>query len=34
MLELILLLLIAMIFIAVIVVVLDWFIGDDWWFDE
>lgn len=34
MLELILLLLIAMIFIAVIVVVLDWFIGDVWWFDE
>ncbi|CWW95580.1 hypothetical protein BVZ89_00175 [Haemophilus influenzae] len=34
MLELILLLLIAMIFIAVIVVVLDWFIGDEWWFDE
>ena len=34
MLELILLLVIAMIFVAVIVVVLDWFIGDGWWFDE
>lgn len=32
MLEVILLLLSAMIFIAV--VVLDWFIGDGWWFDE
>lgn len=34
MLELILLLLIAMIFVAVVVVVLDWFIGDGWRFDE
>lgn len=34
MLEVILLLLIAMIFVAVVVVVLDCFIGDGWWFDE
>ena len=34
MLEVILLLLIAMIFIAVVVVIWDLFIGDGWWFDE
>lgn len=34
MLELILFLPIAMIFVAVVVVVLDWFIGDGGWFDE
>ena len=34
MLEVILLLIIELIFVAVVVVVLEWFIGDGWWFDD